>query len=179
VERTTIRRHRCFLILRADRAATVAGTLESHAGCHQLTLRAPIQGGAQGEREILGFAWDITHDGFASRYLRVLLLSQDAPYVSTKKTSRLGCLAYTGNYPDGAFIFQSKIADRDQNFRAVRVAGIPAHAEDSKKNFVIMDRHKTVVFKIFKISRGACLVQAVPFFGMLVTFAIALAIVVR
>jgi hypothetical protein len=142
-------------------------------------LRVPIGGDSRGEREVLGFAWDITHDGLASRYVRVLLLYQDTPYVAATKAARLGCLAYTGNYPEGAFVFQSKIADRDQNFRAVRVGGIPEHAEESKKNFVIMDRQTTVVFKIYKMSSGTCLVQAVPLFGPLIAFAIALAIIVR
>jgi hypothetical protein len=170
--------HDCFVIHPCQGEVPVAH-LEVQGGGRQMTLRVPLSPDDVSQKEILGFAWDVQRGRVPLRYIRLLLYYGDPPYIAVTKEQRLSKLALADETPDRIFRFQSKVPELDAQNKPIRIPEIPEHAENSKKNFVIADPDGIVVFKMYKMGECICSIQAVPFFGPLISFAIGLAVLSR
>jgi hypothetical protein len=144
-----------------------------------MSLRVPLSPDDTRQKEIMGFAWDVRRGRVPLRYIRLLLYYDGPSHIAATKEQRLSNLALTDAIPEGAFRFQSKVPELNAENKPMRVAEIPEHAEQSKKNFVIADRDGVVVLKMYKMGECNCSIQAVPFFGPLISFAIGLAVLSR
>jgi hypothetical protein len=141
-----------------------------------MTLRVPLSADDNAQKEIMGFAWDVHRGRVPLRYIRLLLYYGEPPHIAATKEQRLSNLALTDAAPEGVFRFQSKVPELDARNKPMRVPEIPEHAEQSNKNFVIADNVGIVVFKMYKMGECNCSIQAVPFFGPLISFAIGIAV---